>query len=91
MDIPKHDRLISLPQVEGMAGIARSRIYELESQGLFPRRIVLSARKTVWSEDEVALWVETRKQERVDPKAAAARAAKERALRAAREAKRITA
>lgn len=53
-------RLIKLPEVIATTGLSRSRIYELEAIGCFPKRISLGAKTTVWSLDEIQTWVAER-------------------------------
>lgn len=57
-------RLLRLPQVLDRTGLSRSMIYLLESQGMFPKRVKVGLRAVAWPEDEVHLWVETRKASR---------------------------
>lgn len=57
--IPR-DRLIRLPEVEGMTGCKKSTIYELMRAGKFPKSIRLSARMVAWPETAVLQWVQDR-------------------------------
>lgn len=57
------DRLIRLPEVSSITGCGRTKIYELERAGKFPKRIPLGA-TTTWSEREVRAWVQERIAER---------------------------
>ncbi|MBI3102937.1 MAG: AlpA family phage regulatory protein [Burkholderiales bacterium] len=43
------DRLVRLPEVEGMTGCKKSTIYELMRAGKFPKSIRLNARNVAWS------------------------------------------
>lgn len=53
-------RLIRLPEVREMTGLSRSRIYELEAAGRFPRRRKLSERACAWIHSEVQEWIRSR-------------------------------
>lgn len=53
------DRLIRLPEVISITGCKRTKIYQLERAGKFPKRISLGA-TTAWSEREVRAWVQLR-------------------------------
>lgn len=53
-------RLIRLKEVVHVTGLSRSRIYELEVLGSFPKRIALSPKTTVWVLDEIERWVSER-------------------------------
>ena len=55
-------RLLRLPDVCRITGLRRSRIYELEKAGLFPKRrkLVLGGRAVAWLESEILSWVESR-------------------------------
>lgn len=46
--------------VEKVTGLPRSTIYQLMSEGKFPKPIPLSARSVGWLESEVAAWQEKR-------------------------------
>jgi prophage regulatory protein len=46
-------RMLRLPEVQRKTGLGRSRIYDMESKGLFPKRVKLSERTTAWVEQEV--------------------------------------
>jgi prophage regulatory protein len=52
-----HLRILRLPEVCALTGLGRSFIYQLQSDGRFPRRIKLGARAVGWLEDEVQQWV----------------------------------
>ena len=53
-------RLIRLPEVRKMTGLSRTRIYELEREGRFPRRRKLSERACAWVAAEVQEWARSR-------------------------------
>jgi prophage regulatory protein len=62
-DYPIPTELIRLPQVEAIAGVKRSQIYEMISAGTFPKpaKIGTAAR---WSFREIQQWVSDRLAER---------------------------
>lgn len=68
--VAEQDRLLRLPEVISITGFKRTKIYELERAGKFPKRIPLGA-TSAWSEREVRAWVQERIAER--DKAAAER------------------
>lgn len=53
-------RLLRMPQVVDRVGLKRSRILELEKEGLFPVRRQISKRATGWMESDVSEWIENR-------------------------------
>ena len=53
-------RLIRMPEVRSMTGLSRTRIYELEALGRFPRRRKLSERACAWVASEVQEWIRSR-------------------------------
>jgi prophage regulatory protein len=58
--IRKSPRFIRLPEVEKKTGLGHSRIYVLEKQGRFPRRIKISDRAVAWLETDIEDWMEKR-------------------------------
>jgi prophage regulatory protein len=48
--------ILRMPQVEAASGLKQSHIYELISQGRFPRPVKLSSQAVGWYSDEVAQW-----------------------------------
>lgn len=54
------DQKIRLPEVIRLTGLARSSIYRLEQQQLFPTRVRLSVRAVGWNLSEVTAWLEAR-------------------------------
>ncbi len=64
--VPK-DRFLRLPDVREATGLSRSTLYELmklpSAEGGFPRPFKVH-RISVWSQDEVQLWIESRKASR---------------------------
>ena len=61
--------VLRLPEVERLVGLKRSSVYRLESAGLFPPRVRLSARAVGWERSSVLAWLESR------PRAGGGRAA----------------
>ena len=58
-------KIIRRPEVEQRTGLGRAAIYELMSDGLFPRQVPLGPTKSVgWLEHEVEDWIEARIAER---------------------------
>lgn len=58
-------RFLRKPTVLAMVGgVNDSTLWRKEQAGDFPRRIRLSARLTVWREDQVLAWMEQQGQER---------------------------
>lgn len=56
----KSPRFLRLPEVEQKTGLGHSRIYVLEKEGRFPRRIKISDRAVGWLETEIEDWVDGR-------------------------------
>lgn len=57
------DRLLRLPAVQELTGLARATIYKAVVQRSFPRPVKL-VRASAWPEVEVRAWIEARKAER---------------------------
>ena len=53
-------RIIRKPEVKSKTGLPNSTIYELISQGKFPKQIKLSARSSGWLESEIDEWIAAR-------------------------------
>jgi prophage regulatory protein len=53
-------RLLRLKQVCELTGLCRSMIYQLESEGGFPRRLKLATRAVGWVEGEIHVWITER-------------------------------
>ena len=54
-------RILRLPDVEKIVGLKRQQIWNLESQGRFPRRFkILGSRVNGWSQQEVHDWCRAR-------------------------------
>lgn len=54
------DKLIRLPEVEGISGCKKSTVYTLMAKGEFPQPVRLSARMVAWPESAVLQWVQDR-------------------------------
>ena len=54
------DRLVRLPEVEGITGCTQSTIYDLMRAGKFPRSVRLNARMVAWPETSILQWVQDR-------------------------------
>lgn len=52
-------KLIRLPKVSELTGMARSTIYERMKNGAFPRPLKLSVRHVAWREEDVFSWIES--------------------------------
>ena len=58
------DRLLRIAEVKKLAGLGRTMIWQLERDGLFPKRVKLSGtrgRAVGWRESEVRQWAADRK------------------------------
>lgn len=53
-------RMLCLPEVMRLTGLGRDAIYRLGREEQFLRARKLSAHATVWREDELREWIETR-------------------------------
>lgn len=58
------DRLVTWTELKNIIPYSRSHIYALEKRGLFPRRMMIGANRTVWSLQEVQAWIEAKKNAR---------------------------
>lgn len=54
---PVSDRYLKLPEVMHLSGYSKSGIYDLMRRGKFPKRIKLSARRSVWRDSEIQAWI----------------------------------
>jgi prophage regulatory protein len=50
-------RLLRLPQVIDRTGLGKTKLYELQKDGLFPMRIKITAHAVAWLEGEVDTWI----------------------------------
>ena len=62
--------LLTRKQVESLAGIGRSLIYKLMTEGRFPRPVKISSYAVRWRKDEVLAWIESRPRAEGEIKAA---------------------
>ena len=53
-------RILRWQEIHEGTGLSRTTVWRYERQGLFPRRIQLSARTVGWLENEVTNWLSTR-------------------------------
>lgn len=53
-------RMLRLAQVIDATGLRRSKLYELQAQGDFPRRVKIASRSVGWVEAEVQDWLARR-------------------------------
>lgn len=60
-------RVLKLKDVMEKTGLGRTKVYELQAEGRFPKSISLDGRAVGWLENEVEDWL----QERVDVRNAA--------------------
>lgn len=60
-------RVLKLKEVMEKTGLGRTKVYELQAEGRFPKSISLDGRAVGWLENEVEDWL----QERVDVRNAA--------------------
>lgn len=60
MPLPNHTRIVRMRELTKLTGLARSRIYQLQAEGQFPKSIKLSARSVGWIELEILAWIEER-------------------------------
>lgn len=61
---PSHsERILRCADVRSHVGLSRSQIYNLVSQGMFPKPIKLGERASGWIESEVSEWIEQRIQQ----------------------------
>lgn len=51
-------KILRLPEVKNLTGLARSTIYLKISQGSFPAPIPLGARSVGWIQNEIINWIE---------------------------------
>lgn len=47
---------IRLPEVKRLVGFGTTKIYEMASQGEFPKQVQLGARSVAWVKSEVLQW-----------------------------------
>jgi prophage regulatory protein len=54
------DRIVRENECRQLSGLSRTRRYELERLGRFPKRVKLSERATGWRLSDINSWVESR-------------------------------
>jgi len=54
------EQILKLPEVAKVTGLARSTIYKLISEDLFPKQIKLTKFSSGWIKSEVDSWIEDR-------------------------------
>jgi prophage regulatory protein len=57
-------RILRLKQVIDMTGLGKTKIYELQGQGLFPMSVPITGHTVGWVEQEVQAWLTGRLAER---------------------------
>lgn len=55
--LPQRDKLLTLVQVQAIAGLGKSMLYILMRENKFPRGVKIGGRMVRWSEAEVYAWV----------------------------------
>jgi prophage regulatory protein len=55
------DRFLRLPEVLWRVGLSRSCLYRMVNNGTFPRQIKINRTTVVWSENEIADWMDEQK------------------------------
>ena len=61
---PREPRILRLSNVEQKSGFKRAHIYNLMSQGKFPKSVRLGVRAVGWDATEVDQWIADRLQDR---------------------------
>lgn len=61
---PREPRILRLSDVEQKSGFKRAHIYNLMSQGKFPKSVRLGVRAVGWDATEVDQWIADRLQDR---------------------------
>lgn len=57
---PQIRRIMRLPEVKASTGFGRAWIYQLMSEGKFPKARRIGARAVGWPSDEIEQWVNDR-------------------------------
>lgn len=68
---PPTDVFVSSAAVQMITSLSGSRIWELEQEGFFPRRIKIGPARVAWSLRELVEWQDRRKADRADKPLAA--------------------
>ncbi|AKV95749.1 hypothetical protein ACP86_05990 [Marinobacter sp. CP1] len=58
------DRVLRRKEVSSMVGLGTTKIYELISEGRFPKPIKLSVRSVGWLESEIQGWIKEQAEKR---------------------------
>ena len=59
-----NDRVLRRKEVVSMVGLGTTKIYELISEGRFPKPIKLSVRSVGWLESEIQAWIKEQAEKR---------------------------
>ena len=57
-------KFLRRPAVEAVTGLGRSTIYQMMSDGRFPKSVRIGRRAVAWTAEEVQAWLEERIAER---------------------------
>lgn len=52
------ERLLRLPEVEGLVGLRKSKLYDLVKQGQFPAPVKLGPRSVRWRASAILKWID---------------------------------
>ncbi|MCY3887044.1 MAG: AlpA family transcriptional regulator [Chloroflexi bacterium] len=55
-----NNRLLRRPEVEARTGLARSTLYRMMDEGMFPRPVRIGRRAVAWSEEAIERWIAQR-------------------------------
>ncbi|MCY1127694.1 AlpA family transcriptional regulator [Frigidibacter sp. RF13] len=53
-------RILRRKEVEAWTGLSRSTLYQMMSEGLFPRQVKIGKRAVGWPESKIAEWLASR-------------------------------
>ena len=56
----KSEKFLRLAEVQRRVPYSRSSIYQLASQGKFPKPVSLGARAVAWLESDIDAWIDSR-------------------------------
>lgn len=65
IDSLAHDRFVREAECKQITGLSRTRRWELEKAGLFPKRVKLSERAIAWRLTALMAWIEERSNEAI--------------------------
>jgi prophage regulatory protein len=60
--ITPETRVLSLKTVLARVPLSRTTLWRLEREGLFPQRIKLSENRIGWLEEDIAQWIQSKKE-----------------------------